>query len=453
MRHHPAVKALLSATFAAVLLTFGCGSDDDAAGDFPEVIERTDVRPVIFVHGGAGSGAQFETQAMRFASNGYPPSFLRVLDYNSGNASDPQIPIRMDQLVESLLAESGADRVDVLGHSLGTRLMQDYLADPVRASRVAHYVNIDGQPADALPGGVSTLALWAELRGDREIVGARNVYFLDQAHVEIATSRESFAEMFAFFNDDEQAATLDILPQRSEQIEIAGRAVHFPQNDGVPEGSLEIYEVDPDTGYRLHGAPTEVYELSGDGAWGPFSADHGASYEMVIVRGPQDRLHHFYLQPIIRSNYLIRLNSSPPDGGLAALIEQSDDAVALVFSRYKEWWGDRGDRNDTLEIDGTNVLNSDTSPASNNSIGVFVYDLASDGVSNLDQPIAALFGLPFLTGMDYFVEAAIPPDRTIAIVNAPRGDRDHLQIVNIPNWASSQHAVSIHLQDFVQDGR
>jgi hypothetical protein len=28
--------------------------------------------PIIFVHGGSGSGAQFESQAWRFASNGYP---------------------------------------------------------------------------------------------------------------------------------------------------------------------------------------------------------------------------------------------------------------------------------------------------------------------------------------------------------------------------------------------
>lgn len=450
MRKHAFANALSAVLVSLSVVSFGCGSDDDAASEFPEVIERTDVRPVIFVHGGSGSGAQFETQALRFASNGYPTRFLRVLDYNSGNSSDPQIPIRMDQLVDSLLAETGADGVDVLGHSLGTRLMQQYLSDPARAARVAHYINIDGQPAEALPGGVPTLALWAELRGDREIVGARNVYFLDQAHVEIATSRESFGEMFAFFNDGEQPETLDILPQRSDAIEIAGRAVHFPQNDGVPQGMLEIYEVDPATGYRLDPTPLAVYELSGDGAWGPFNADHGASYEMVIVRRLEDRLHHFYLQPIIRSDYLIRLNSSPADGGLAALIEQSDGATAFVFSRYKEWWGDRGDQSDTLEIDGTNILNPATSPASNNSIGVFVFDVGGDGVSNVNAPIAQLFGLPFLTGVDLFVDAAIPPNRTVAIVNAPRGDRDRLQVVNVPNWASSRHAVSIHFQDYVQ---
>lgn len=431
---------------AALLLLIGCGSDDDSS----EIVEQTDYRPVVFVHGGAGSGAQFETQAMRFASNGYPPHYLNVLDYNSGDPNNPEIPLRMDQLIDSLLAETGADRVDLLGHSLGTRLMQEYLSDPARAARVAHYVNIDGQQAAALPGGVPTLALWAEPRSDSEIVGARNVYFLDQAHVEIATSRESFGEMYMFFNDDKPPATLDIVPQSSDEIEIAGRAVHFPQNDGVPEGSLEIYQVDPATGYRLDPEPKAVYPLSGDGSWGPFDADFGASYEMVIVRRPQDRLHHFFLPPIIRSDYLIRLNSSPAEGGLAALVEQSDDATAFVISRYKEWWGDRGERSDTLEIDGVNVLNAATSPASNRSIGVFAYDLGTDGVTNLTQPIAALFQLPFLTGMDLFVPAAIPPDRTVSVVNAPRGDTSRLQIINVPNLASSQHAISIHFNDYVQ---
>ena len=41
------------------------------------------LRPIVFVHGGSGSGAQYETQAMRFASNGYPASYVRVHEYDS----------------------------------------------------------------------------------------------------------------------------------------------------------------------------------------------------------------------------------------------------------------------------------------------------------------------------------------------------------------------------------
>ncbi len=35
--------------------------------------------PIVYVHGGAGSGAQYETQAMRFSSNNYP-NVVRAID-------------------------------------------------------------------------------------------------------------------------------------------------------------------------------------------------------------------------------------------------------------------------------------------------------------------------------------------------------------------------------------
>ena len=44
----------------------------------------SDPRPVIFVHGFFGSGAQFETQAKRFTSNGYPAALIELHDYDSG---------------------------------------------------------------------------------------------------------------------------------------------------------------------------------------------------------------------------------------------------------------------------------------------------------------------------------------------------------------------------------
>src|SRR5437660_12615112 len=42
--------------------------------------------PILFVHGIEGSGAQFESQAMRFTSNGYPASWIDEVDYNSTRA-------------------------------------------------------------------------------------------------------------------------------------------------------------------------------------------------------------------------------------------------------------------------------------------------------------------------------------------------------------------------------
>jgi triacylglycerol esterase/lipase EstA (alpha/beta hydrolase family) len=44
---------------------------------------RRGPRPVIFVHGGSGSGAQFDTQALRLTSNGYPADRIAVHEYDS----------------------------------------------------------------------------------------------------------------------------------------------------------------------------------------------------------------------------------------------------------------------------------------------------------------------------------------------------------------------------------
>jgi len=442
----------------------GSGSDGDGEVEFTDVEVRDDVRPVVFIHGGSGSGAQFQTQALRFASNGYPMEYLRVVDYNSLaiDGIEDEVHARIDDLVAELQAESGADQIDLMGHSLGTLVSQNYLrSSPERAANVAHYVNIDGRPSEDLPGGVPTLALWGEpVFGNRteagEIIGGTNVNFDDQSHVQVATSAESFDEMFMFFNEGDEPATLEVLPQRSEDLMIAGRAVHFPQNEGVPEGTLEVYEVDPETAERVSDDPDDTFPLSGDGEWGPFDGDYGASYELVINRGPDSYLHHFYLEPLIRSDHLIRLNTSPEGEGLRAitndLAQRTDDSppeVGFVFSRYKEWWGDQGDQSDTLEIDGVNILNAATSPRNNNSIGVFAFDVASDGVAHLDEPIEQLAAITFLTGVDFVLEGADPPNETVQISSIHRGDTEHPQVVRVRNWVAPDHAISVHFYDFV----
>jgi triacylglycerol esterase/lipase EstA (alpha/beta hydrolase family) len=146
--------------------------------------------PMVFVHGGAGSGAQFGSQGLRFTSNGYPRSYIRVLEYDSTTAiaNLATIHARLDALIAQTKQQTGKPKVDVLGHSLGTTVMHQYLADPARAANVRRYVNIDGRTSATPPGGVPTLALWAG-RGTagREIGGATNVTIPNQTHVEVAT--------------------------------------------------------------------------------------------------------------------------------------------------------------------------------------------------------------------------------------------------------------------------
>ena len=409
--------------------------------------DRRDLNPIIFVHGGSGSGAQFESQAMRFTSNGYPQSYIRVLEYDSSSINTilPDVLASLDDLIAELQAETGAAQVDLMGHSLGTRVSQEYLSDPARAANVAHYVNIDGFPAAAPPGGVPTLALWAGAI-DRdpapEITGATNVTIPDQEHIQVATSRESFAEMYQFLRGH-PPLTSDIVPQIFPSV--SGRVTSFPENSGLDGATLEVWWVNGGTGERIGSSPLAVYDIGPDGDFGPFKAVFGAHYEFAVTRAPDVDLRYYY-EPFRRSDQLVRLNVAL---GLAPFIATSDESSALTVVRFKEFWGDRGADDDVLEINGTDVINPVTAPSG--AVGVassafFLFDVGSDGVSHLTSVPFPFPFLGFLTGADLFIPT--DPPGTIAVHTIPRGDTSAARTVNVPNIPSTQSRLVVQLNDF-----
>ena len=438
----------ITAPIAVIVLTAVTLTAARADDRSPSTGDTGARRPVIFVHGFTGSGAQFQTQALRFASNGYPAELVEVHEYDSlfGVETREQVFERLDERVARLLEASGADRVDLLGHSLGTSMMQEYLnSDAERAADVAHYVNLDGASADAPPGGVPTLAVWGQGDPTRQIAGATNIRFTRQTHTEVVTSEETFEEIHTFFTGEEPVTT-EVVPEEGERLALSGRAVLFPQNAGVEGGTLEIYEVNGATGARVSGEPEATFPLEGDGAWGPFEALPRRNYEFAIVREGA-ATHHLYFEPFLRSDRLIRLLTSVPDGGIGDLIEPGPDHASLVILRYKEWWGDQGPDSDALEINGVNVLNEVNSPMAERAIAVFAFDAGVDGVTDLATPIPSLAALPFITGVDVVVPAADPAGGTISVAETARGD-DRVQLVNVPNWVSADHRISVQFNEY-----
>src|SRR3954467_6059270 len=155
--------------------------------------------PVLFVHGIEGSGSQFESQKMRFMSNGYPEAWVDEVDYDSTRAvgDKSEVDAQIDAKVAALKQRTGKSKVDVVAHSLGTTVMEDYItSSEERKASIGKYVNVDGQ--DSNPG-VPTLAVWAG-RGTpgRSMDDATNVTIPDQTHVQTCTSKESFVEYFKF---------------------------------------------------------------------------------------------------------------------------------------------------------------------------------------------------------------------------------------------------------------
>ncbi len=441
------VRKLLGLLAAALLLT---GLSVTSAAAHPS---HRGLRPVIFVHGFTGSGAQFETQARRLASNGYPASSIEAHEYDSLFTVNTiaQVFEALDARIARLLDSTHADRADLLAHSLGTRLMQDYLnSSPARAATVAHYVNLDGATATALPGNVPTLAVWGEGSTARTIAGATNVYLSDHSHTQVVTSSVTFTELFRFFTG-QTPRTTDVVAEPG-RIHLSGRAVLFPANVGAAGTRLEVFEVDGETGARKHRRPDAVFPIGAEGSWGPFAARGSAHYEFAIVWN-DSLVHHFYYQPFRRTDRLVRLNTARPGEGLGAQTEVSDRQTNLVVVRQKEWWGDQGAGSDSMSIDRQEVLNAATSPRTKRVIAMFAYDVHVDGVTDLSAPIPFFFSQPFISGVDLFMPAAPSPDRMIALVARPRGGNGHVDRIGIPNWRSTENRITVQFDDYVQDGR
>lgn len=410
---------------------------------------KNNFTPLIFVHGGAGSASQFSSQAMRFTSNGYDQDQLFVLEYDSSFNVDtlPSIHTRLDALIEDVLAHTKSTKVDVMGHSLGTYVLQTYLANPTRTEKIHKYVNLDGYSASSLPGGIPTLALWAEIGQGGHIGGGTNIIVSGQTHVETATSAESFAHMFEFLTGKLPKST-NIKKSRSSRITLAGRAVLFPLNVGVEGSEVKIYEINPSSGQRIHKKPNATFNIDQTGHWGPFNAHTHRYYEFVIARDGQD--HHIYRQPFLRDDHFIRLLTSPIGGGVGANIDVSENQTNIILSRDRELWGETELGNDLLIVNGVNVINTENSSFANRTTALYLNDVGSDGESDLTFPEPYLHSLPFISGNDFFIPASDDASGKIRINLIDRGYLGAMQEFNIPNWPSTTDRVTLQFNDYVQ---
>jgi hypothetical protein len=409
--------------------------------------DRFQQNPVVFVHGIEGSGGQFASQKMRFVSNGYPTSWFDEIDYNSTRAvaDKSEVHQQIDSAIAALQQRTGKSQVDVIGHSLGTSVMYDYLTSgPTAAQRranVAHYINVDGQTRNP---GVPTLSVWAG-RGTpgRNMEGAQNVTIPNQTHVQVMTSAESFVEYYKFLTG--KAPRHDIVPQ-SGTIQIAGKALFFPENRGMAGATIQIWNVN-DPGQRTTTAPLASIQITdgsqGGGGWGPVTVEAGSRYEFAILRAGLPTIH-YYFEPFVRSDYTLRLLESD---AVQTYVGLRPGSLSAVNIRYKELWGDQGGESDQLLVNGLNVCTPGLCPISKQVNAFFAFDRNRDGETDLSSPDPLLSALPFLQGADVFIPASSPPTGTTSFQLLSRG-AGPLRTLQTPDWDSMSDGVVIQWNDF-----
>jgi AF_1763-like, C-terminal domain/Lipase C-terminal domain/Lipase (class 2) len=403
--------------------------------------------PMIFVHGQSGSVQQFETDTMRFASNGFPHKRIFAYEYDTTIGDNVAAIDNLDGFIADVKDQTGARKVDVLAHSRGTSIMHSYLSTPERAASVRRYVNFDGATASSPPGGVPTLAIWGEGDQSREIVGAENVYFHRKAHTEVTTSRAAFAQVYRFLIG-KAPKHKGVVPEKPTKVKVAGRASLFPQNAGIDGATFTAYLLNAGTGARKSNQPIYTTTLGADGDFGPFKVNGRKHYEFEVSEEGERTLHN-YPEPFERDDYFYRVLNAPL---LTPFIDNGPDQSVVAVTRMREWWGDQPGlaSTDRLELNGQNVITPGVAPRSRRVLAVFNFDRGSDGVSDTSTALSPFNALAFLTGVDLFMPASADHSGTISVKETMRGQRHkpHQVTTNVPNWPSDTDTASVFFRDY-----
>ncbi len=407
-----------------------------------------DTRPPVFlVHGITASGSRFAPLLDYMTSNGYCLDRVFAHDYASlyHFDSDPYVLDwrkgsgmfeLLDAAVDEVLAETGADKVDFIGHSLGGLAGYTYMADPDHAAKVNRYAHVASfanfQPAGP-KGEVPTLNIYGTAEGVidpmfmGEIPGATNVVLDGADHYQALYRADAFAEIYKFLNDGEEPVA-EVLPQ-AEPIEVSGKALVFMDNTPLEGASIDIYEVDPATGFRVDAVPAAEFVVAADGAWGPFEAAPETTYEFVATPTDGAPTVHVYTPPFVRSTNLFYLSTMAnyPSASLlvwgAAPMDQPQTNL-FTFVSFQSVMADR----DTISVGGVDLTSEDLFSSSKNIWAFGSYD-DGDQVSSLDaDPLFADFTT--FNGVDLYLPADVP-----TTINVTMNDRS----LNVSSWPANEN--------------
>ncbi|MCZ0990516.1 esterase/lipase family protein [Streptomyces diastatochromogenes] len=133
-RHKRRVATALSAMTASLLLSLPLTAAPAHAASHD---------PIVFVHGISSSASSWDDWVADFEADGYSSSelFAWSYDWKQSNATTAQ---QLATEVKSVLAQTGASKVDVVVHSMGALNGRYYLKNLGGTSYVDHFVSVAG---------------------------------------------------------------------------------------------------------------------------------------------------------------------------------------------------------------------------------------------------------------------------------------------------------------------
>ncbi|MCB9523542.1 MAG: hypothetical protein H6702_09175 [Myxococcales bacterium] len=386
--------------------------------------------PLVMAHGFLASGDTWSPHARRFAANGHCPDRYVAFDWDTLNRRADHAAA-LDAVIDDLRAATGAAQVDLMGHSAGGNLGYEYLADPARAAKVAHYVHV-GSFANEGPAGppgaepVPTLNIWSPadtVVEGADIPGAQNLSLPDLDHYAVATDPAAFEGLYTFLYGAAPATTA-VAP--AEPVWVAGRAAELGGNAPAAGAALAIWPVDPLTGQRVGARPEHSLTVGDDGAWGPVEIQPGVPYEFHVTPTGGGRQVHYYREAFQAPDPLVYLRTLPTSGLAGTLLGgvpfANAHTVVIVFSARQAVIAGR----DTLALNGEALATEELASPEDTLIALFAYDQEVDGQDG--GPLSAFSAFPFLNGVDRY----IPADATRAVTAELNG-----RFLAAPRWPSA----------------
>ena len=422
--------------FLLLLLTF-CKKDNS------DTVIFDGVTPIVMVHGYLGSGDSYEWMAKRFTSNGFPQEKIFVFDWNtfSNDARNIQPLVKF---IKTVLKETGAKQVNLIGHSMGGGLSYNYCKDPENAKNILNLAMVAPflSERETVPSPlVTTLNIWTKtdyvVFDSDSIDGAINLELDDIDHNEIIACPATFTAIYKLFTGN-LPATTNIIEEDNPII--SGKVVSFIENFVGKGTKVDVYEINSGNGFRISETPNFSFVADENGRWGPMNAKKGTYYEFNISSNkPGDRSFHFYREPFLRSDKLVYLRSFPPkssllNSALSSVPANDEQAVSVFFSASKAVWTSR----DVLKVNETELSTPQFCAPELNSLAFFLYDANRNMQTDLTS-IPLFEVLLSLKGVDFFFPTVQPRQSVRFDFNG--------RILNTPNWPSKEDGISVAVFD------
>jgi hypothetical protein len=358
-------------------------------------------RPFVFVHGTFGSGDNIANVALLFASNGYCADRFVAVEYNSLGGSPME---QLDALIDDVRKKTGAEQVELAGHSQGTGHCVRYLMDKARADKVAHYINYSGR--GMVPNDVHTLSLSSDndlgAMANHAPNAEKQVTFTGIDHFGVAATPEAFVATWNYLYGEDPKYTE--IQCGGDPVTAEGIFETFADNTPIANGTLEVYELG--TTPRESGKPVMTVSADDKGHLAPFMLKRLKAYEFKGLDSTGKMVGRVYYTPFKRSNRLMRFLAPASNQAIVDMtsgaVKEGPDHSAMVL-RYLAG-AFRHDMGDSLKVNGSEVLTDENAGRTTITVGLFM----ADQNENKETDLGVSFKASFIIGTDVYVDATKP---------------------------------------------